>query len=83
MNASTINGTTVTLQTSGGTAISAVVSVTTLSTGATRAILNPNSTLSALTTYRVTVRGGSTGVKTPTGVGLATDRTWTFTTGLL
>ncbi len=82
MNASTINGTTVTLQTTGGTAITSVVSVTTLSSGATRATLNPNSTLSSFTTYRVTVRGGSTGVKTPTGVGLAADRTWTFTTGL-
>ena len=82
MNAGTINGTTVTLQTSGGTAISAVVSVSTLSTGATRATLNPNGTLSALTTYRVTVRGGATGVTTPTGVGLAADTTWTFTTGL-
>jgi hypothetical protein len=83
MNASTINGTTVTLQTSGGASIAAVVSTTTLSTGATRAVLNPDATLSELTTYRVTVRGGATGVKTPTGIGLAADRTWTFTTGLL
>jgi Bacterial Ig-like domain len=60
-----------------------VVSTTTLSTGVTRAVLNPNATLSALTTYRVTVRGGATGVKTPTGIGLAADQTWTFTTGLL
>jgi Bacterial Ig-like domain len=82
MNASTINGTTVTLQTSSGTAIPAVVSVQTLSTGATRAVLNPNGTLGASTSYRVTVRGGSTGVITPTGVGMATDRTWTFTTGV-
>jgi Bacterial Ig-like domain len=82
MNASTINGTTVTLQTTGGIAIPAVVTVTTLSSGATRAVLNPNGTLSSLTTYRVTVRGGSTGVKTPTGVDLAADRTWTFTTQL-
>ena len=82
MNASTINGTTVTLQTTGGTAIPAVVTVTTLSSGAMRAVLNPNGTLSSLTTYRVTVRGGSTGVKTPTGVDLAADRTWTFTTQL-
>jgi hypothetical protein len=82
MSASTINGTTVTLQTSAGAAIAAVVSVTTLSTGATRATLDPNSTLSSSTTYRVTVRGGTTGVRTATGVGLTADRTWTFTTGL-
>ena len=82
MNASTINGTTVTLQTLSGTAVPAVVSVQTLSTGATRAVLNPNATLGASTSYRVTVRGGSTGVTTPTGIGMATDRTWTFTTGI-
>jgi hypothetical protein len=63
-----------------GALVPAVVTTSTLSTGATRANLNPNATLAATTTYTAIVRGGAPGVKTPTGAGLAADRTWSFTT---
>jgi hypothetical protein len=64
-----------------GALVPAVVTATTLSNGATRANLNPNATLDALTTYTAIVRGGASGVSTPTNVAMATDRVWLFTTG--
>jgi hypothetical protein len=83
MSASSITGATFELRAgnASGPLVPAVISTTTLSSGATRAILNPDATLSALTTYTAIVRGGSAGVKTPTGVPLPADRVWSFTTG--
>jgi hypothetical protein len=83
MSSASINTATFELRVGGvtGALVPAVVTTTTLSTGATRANLNPNPTLAALTTYTAIVRGGTAGVKTPTGVALAADRVWSFTTG--
>jgi hypothetical protein len=83
MNASTITGATFELRqgNASGPLVARAITTSTLSTGATRGILNPNSTLGALTTYTVIVRGGATGVKTPTGAALSADRVWSFTTG--
>jgi hypothetical protein len=84
MLASSITGATFELRVgnASGPLVPAVISTTTLSSGATRAILNPNATLSALTTYTAIVRGGASGVKTATGIALTADRVWSFTTGL-
>ena len=46
-----------------------------------KAILDPDPTLEASTTYTATIKGGSTGVKDSAGNALAQDHTWTFTTG--
>jgi hypothetical protein len=82
MNTSTINGSTVQLRrTSDGALVTAVVTTTTLSSGATRAILNPSATLSAFTSYTATVVGGASGVRGPTGAAMTGNVTWTFTTG--
>lgn len=45
------------------------------------ATLKPSTPLRAATTYRATIRGGSTGVKDAAGNALAADRSWSFTTG--
>src|SRR5215217_5359009 len=45
-----------------------------------KAILDPDSTLEASTSYTATIKGGSTGVKDLAGNALAQDYTWTFTT---
>jgi hypothetical protein len=82
MDAATLNGTTVQLRSSGGSSISATVSYN----ATTRVVtLNPTSNLSPLTTYTVTIRGGSTDprVKDVAGNALVSNRTWSFTTGLL
>jgi hypothetical protein len=83
MSGASIGTTTFELRVGGATGalVPAVVNTTTLSTGATRANLNPNATLAASTAYTAIVRGGAAGVKTPTGVALAADRVWSFTTG--
>jgi hypothetical protein len=44
------------------------------------ATLDPSSNLEAATTYVATVKGGSTGVKDPSGNALAQDKVWSFTT---
>ena len=44
------------------------------------ATLDPTAALAEATTYVVTVRGGSSGVRDAAGVALVADRTWTFTT---
>ncbi len=44
------------------------------------ASLRPNTSLTAGTEYRVTVRGGTSGVRDTAGSHLASDTTWAFTT---
>src|SRR5262249_19103054 len=45
------------------------------------ATLTPSAALQASTSYTVTVKGGSSGVKDVAGNALAADVTWSFTTG--
>jgi WD40 repeat protein len=75
MQASTITASTFELRTA-NTLVPAAVSYS-----GNTATLTPNSALAANTTYTATVKGGATGVKDLAGNPLATDRTWTFTTG--
>jgi methionine-rich copper-binding protein CopC len=79
MNSATINTSTFELRTPAGAVVPAVV---TYSATNRRATLNPNPTLTALTTYTVVVRGGAQEprVKDAAGNALAVDRTWSFTT---
>jgi hypothetical protein len=79
MDASTVNTSTVELRNPSGILVPAVVSY-----GATnrRVTLNPTSTLASLTTYTVTLRGGTTDprLKDAAGNALASITTWSFTT---
>ena len=80
MDASTISTSTVELRSSGGTLVSAVVTYDAANRTMT---LNPNPTLSSLTTYTVTIRGGATDprVKDAAGNALTNNGTWSFKTG--
>ena len=49
--------------------------------GGNRWVLNPNATLAARTTYTATVVGGPSGVEDLAGNDLASNVTWSFTTG--
>ena len=53
----------------------------TLSHTANQVTFTPSSVLLSSTLYTVTIKGGSTGVKDVAGNPLASDYTWTFTTG--
>jgi len=75
LDATTVNGTTVTLR-AGATQVSATV---TYSSGI--ATLTPTAALSASTAYTATIKGGASGVKDLAGNPLAADVTWSFTTG--
>lgn len=78
MDASTITGTTIQLRDAGSNLVAATVSYA----AATRtATLQPSGALASNTTYTATVRGGATGVKDVSGNALASDFSWTFTTG--
>ena len=82
MNASTINTTTfILVRNSTGVEVTATV---TYSPTTRQATLAPSSTLAASATYTATVRGGTTDprVKDVAGNALATNRVWSFTTGL-
>jgi hypothetical protein len=81
MDATTINGNTVQLRNPSNTLIAATVTYNATSRVVT---LNPNSSLSSLTTYTVTIRGGSTDprVKDVAGNAMGANRTWSFTTRL-
>jgi hypothetical protein len=74
MDATTINGTTVTLKNAAGAAVAAGVAY-----DATNRIvsLDPNADLAASTAYSASI---STGAKDTSGNALATAKTWTFTT---
>jgi hypothetical protein len=74
MDASTLNSTTFTL-TKSGTASSAVSGTVTYS--GNTATFNPSANLEAGAVYAAKV---TTGAKTPGGIGLSADKTWTFTT---
>jgi YVTN family beta-propeller protein len=77
MDPASINTATVLLRGPGNVAIPATV---TWSATNRRATLNPTPTLTALTTYTATVRGGASGAKDVAGNALAADRVWSFTT---
>jgi hypothetical protein len=72
-----VSGTTVTLRTSAGAAVTAVVSYNATTRVAT---LNPSATLAANTVYTATLTGGSTAIRDIAGNALTTT-TWNFTTG--
>ena len=73
------NGTNVKLTTAAGAAVAATVTYN----ATTRTVtLNPGPTLAANTKYRVTLKGGSTGIRDTTNKPLVLNpTTWTFTTG--
>ncbi len=79
MSAASISSASFDLRGPGGTLVPAAV---TYSATNRRATLNPTPTLTALTTYTVTVHGGASAatVKDAAGNALAADLSWTFTT---
>jgi hypothetical protein len=79
MDATTVSTTTVELRDPSGALVPAVVSY---SAANRRVTLNPNPTLTALTIYTVTIKGGTTDprVKDVAGNALASSRIWSFTT---
>ena len=78
LNPATVTTSTVTLQGPGTTPVPATVTYT---PGTFTATLTPSTSLLLSTTYTATVKGGPTGVTDTAGTPLATDVTWTFTTG--
>jgi hypothetical protein len=58
----------------------AVAATVALSSSGRVATIKPATSLSARTTYSVTVKGGPSGVKDRAGNPLAVDRVWNFTT---
>ncbi len=72
-----VSGTTVTLRTSAGAAVTAVVTYSATTRVAT---LNPSVTLAANTVYTVTLTGGTSAIRDAIGNPLTTT-TWNFTTG--
>lgn len=74
----TINNSTFELRNARGTLITATVTYNAANNTAT---LTPNGFLAGSTSYSVTVRGGTTGVKDLAGNALARNFSWTFTTG--
>jgi WD40 repeat protein len=77
MDPASITATTFLLQAGSNPPVAATVSYT-----GNTATLTPSSALATSTTYTATVKGGSSGVKDLAGNALATDRTWTFTSGV-
>ena len=79
MNAATVNTSTVELRDPSGALVPAVVSYNATNR---RATLNPNPTLTSLTTYTVTVKGGAADprVKDVAGNALGSNAIWSFTT---
>ena len=78
LSPASVNGSTVQMRNPGGQLLAATV---TWDATSTSAVLDPTPALAYSTTYSVTVRGGSTGVKDVAGNPLAADFTWSFTTG--
>ncbi len=76
MDATTLTSTTVTLTQDGG----AVAATVTYDDAAKKAILDPSADLTPATTYTATVKGGASGAKDTSGLPLAADKTWSFTT---
>ena len=77
LTATTVNTTSVVLTDAAGAVVPAAVGY---DAGSRTATLDPTAALAAGATYRVTVKGGSAGVKDLAGNALAADDTWTFTT---
>ncbi|MEZ0292716.1 MAG: DUF4082 domain-containing protein [Solirubrobacteraceae bacterium] len=77
LTATTVNTTSVVLTDAAGAVVPAAVGY---DAGTRTATLDPTAALAGGATYRVTVKGGSAGVKDLAGNALATDDTWTFTT---
>ena len=78
MTPSTLNGTTVILTDPTSTSVPSSVSYNAATSTVT---LTPTVELSPFTTYTVTIKGGSSGVKDFNGNALVSDFTWSFTTG--
>lgn len=78
MTGSTITSNTVVLRNAQTQAI--IPATVTYDAASHAATVTPTGALAALTTYRVTILGGTAGVLDGTGVGLDTDVTWTFRT---
>jgi Ca2+-binding RTX toxin-like protein len=76
---SSLNSATFTLSQSYGTPVAATLSY---DPSTKKAILNPDAPLDSKATYTAIVRGGTVGVKDPSGNPLAEDRVWSFTTTL-
>ncbi len=77
MSPATINGATVQLREPGGALVAAAVSY---SPSNRQVSLDPSEPLSPLTTYTVTAKGGTSGIKDLSGNPLASDSSWSFTT---
>ena len=75
INGSTVTGTTFQLKDPGNNVITA-----SLTTSSSQATLTPTSPLANGTTYTVTLKGGSTGIKDVAGNALTNDYSWSFTT---
>ncbi len=76
VNASTVTTTTFQLRDAGNNLIPATVS-----TSGNQIILDPTSSLSVSSAYTVTITGGASGVKDLAGNALASNYSWSFTTG--
>jgi hypothetical protein len=76
LDPATVNTTNVFIR-NGATAVSATVSY---SSGSQNLTITPSASLAGNTTYTVTLKGGSTGIKDLAGNALASDYTWNFTT---
>jgi hypothetical protein len=76
IDASTVNSTNFELR--NGSAL--VPASITYNAGSQTAVLDPASSLSYLTTYTATIKGGASGIKDVAGNSLANDFTWSFTT---
>ena len=79
MDPATITASNVSLRTTAGAAVTTTLSYDSTTRTAT---LEPQTALLQSTNYTATVKGGATGVKDLAGNALASDRTWTFTTGV-
>jgi len=75
INASTVTNSTFQLRDAGNNLISATITTT-----ASQITLTPASSLTASTTYTVTITGGASGVKDLAGNALASNYSWSFTT---
>jgi hypothetical protein len=76
VNASTVTGSTFQLRDAGNNLIGATVS-----TSSNQITLTPTAALTISTTYTVTIVGGASGVKDLAGNALASNYSWSFTTG--
>ena len=74
MNGTTVNSSTFTLKSAGGTAVTGNVSY---SAGSSTAVFTPASPLAYNTVYTATI---TTGVQNPAGTALGANDTWSFTT---